>query len=51
MGTILGLLASGASEQEVIETYPFIEAEDIRAALAYAALRCNEQEILLVPAS
>ena len=51
VSTILGLLASGASEQEVIETYPFIEAEDIRAALAYAALRCNEQEILLVPAS
>ena len=49
--TVLGLLASGATEGEVLETYPFLEAEDIRAALAYAAWRCNEQEVFLVPAS
>lgn len=34
-GTIVGLLASGASFQDILETYPYLEEEDIRAALAY----------------
>lgn len=35
-GTILGLLASGCSEDEILKAYPYLEAEDIRAALTYA---------------
>lgn len=34
---ILDMLASGASEQEILKDYPDLEPEDIRAALAYAA--------------
>jgi uncharacterized protein (DUF433 family) len=34
---ILDLLASGATEQEILEEYNFIEPADIRAALAFAA--------------
>ena len=34
-GTIVGLLASGASFQDILETYPYLEEEDIRAALDY----------------
>ena len=30
-------MASGMSEAEVIETYPHLKPEDIRAWLAYAA--------------
>lgn len=37
VGTILGLLAAGHSEERILEAYPYLEAEDIRAALAYAA--------------
>lgn len=36
VGTILGLLASGRSEDEILKAYPYLEAEDIRAALTYA---------------
>jgi uncharacterized protein (DUF433 family) len=34
---ILGLLAAGASYQEIIEDHPDLEEDDIRAALNYAA--------------
>ena len=34
---ILDLLASGASEREILEDYALLEPDDIRAALAYAA--------------
>jgi uncharacterized protein (DUF433 family) len=35
VGTILGLLASGHSEAEVLKAYPYLEGEDIRAALIH----------------
>jgi len=34
---VLGLLAAGASHQEILEDYPDLEDEDIFAALNYAA--------------
>ena len=37
VGTILGLLAAGHSEERILEAYPYLDAEDIRAALSYAA--------------
>ena len=36
VGTILGLLASGHSEEKILKAYPHLEGEDIRAALIYA---------------
>lgn len=30
---ILGMLAAGATEESILEHYPYLEAEDIRAAL------------------
>ncbi|MBY0112623.1 MAG: DUF433 domain-containing protein [Phycisphaerales bacterium] len=33
---ILGLLAQGWSEQQVLENYPGLKTEDIRACLSYA---------------
>jgi len=47
VGTILGLLAAGRSEQEVLSEYPYLEALDLRAALSYAAFRLEEREIPL----
>ena len=34
---ILELIAAGASKDELLDEYPFLEAEDIVAALNYAA--------------
>lgn len=45
VGTIVGLLAAGHSEQEILAAYPYLEPEDIRQALAYAAWRLEEQEV------
>lgn len=36
---VLELLASGASHEEILADYPYLEAEDITAALEYAALQ------------
>jgi uncharacterized protein (DUF433 family) len=33
----LGYLASGMSQEEILADFPFLEAEDIRASLAFAA--------------
>ncbi len=43
VSTILKLLASGKTVQEVPEAYPELEAEDIYQALAYAAWHVSEQ--------
>jgi uncharacterized protein (DUF433 family) len=37
IGTILGLLAAGRTNEEILQAYPYLEADDIRAALSYAA--------------
>jgi uncharacterized protein (DUF433 family) len=50
VGLILGLLASGKSRERILEAYPYLEAEDIDAALAYAAWRLEEREEPLVGA-
>ena len=47
VGAIVGLLASGHSPNEVLAAYPYLEEEDIRQALAYAAWRVEEIEIPL----
>ncbi len=39
---ILNLVANGMSTQEIIETYPYLEQEDIRQALQYAAWLTEE---------
>jgi uncharacterized protein (DUF433 family) len=48
VGTILGLLASGHSRERILKAYPYLEAEDIDAALAYAAWRLEEREEELI---
>jgi uncharacterized protein (DUF433 family) len=39
VGTVIGLLASGHSSTDILHAYPYLEEEDIREALAYAAWR------------
>ena len=47
VGTVLGLLAAGRSEADILEAYPYLVADDIRAALAYATWRTEETEVPL----
>jgi uncharacterized protein (DUF433 family) len=44
---LLGLLAAGQTEASILAAYPYLEAEDIRAALQFAALSADEQVIEL----
>lgn len=44
-GTIVGLVASGHSVNEILKLYPYLEEEDIHEALAYAAWRVEEIDI------
>jgi uncharacterized protein (DUF433 family) len=46
---IVGLLASGHTHEEVLEAYPYLEEDDLREALAYAAWRAEESEAPLAP--
>ena len=50
VGMIVGLLAAGHSEEEVLRLYPYLELEDLREALSYAAWRAEEIEAPLVMA-
>ena len=45
VGTILGLLAAGRTEEEILAAYPYLEIGDIQAALTYAAWRVEEREV------
>jgi len=47
VGTIVGLLASGRTSDEVLNAYPYLEQADIQAALTYAAWRSEEMDFPL----
>jgi uncharacterized protein (DUF433 family) len=47
VGVIVGLVASGRTHAEILAAYPYLQEEDIRQALAYAAWRVEEVEMPL----
>ena len=47
VGTVIGLLASGLTAAEVLKMYPYLQQEDLTAALSYAAWRSEEIEVPL----
>ena len=47
VGMIVGLIASGRTSEEILAAYPYLEAADIQAALAYAAWRVEEIDVPL----
>ena len=49
VGTIVGLLATGHSHEQILDLYPYLEPEDIVDALSYAAWRSEEREVQLTP--
>lgn len=44
---ILGLMATGHSQDEILSAYPYLEPEDLTESLAYAAWRVEEVEVPL----
>ena len=47
VGTLVGLMASGHSSEEILRAYPYLEQDDLREALSYAAWRVEEVEVPL----
>lgn len=47
VATVVGMLADGMSEEEILKAYPDLEAEDIHQALSYAAEAVRERELPL----
>jgi uncharacterized protein (DUF433 family) len=47
VGTLVGLMASGHSNEAILRAYPYLEAEDLQEALSYAAWRVEEIEVPL----
>ncbi len=45
VGVVVGLVAAGKTVPEILDNYPYLEAEDITQALSYAAWRVEEIEI------
>ena len=41
---VLGFVASGATIEEIIEDYPSLNADDIRAAVLYAAVALQDHK-------
>ena len=50
VSTIVGMVADGMTEKEILEAYPDLEIGDIREALQYAAEAVRERELPLVDA-
>jgi len=41
VGMIIGLIAAGHNNKEILKAYPYLEEEDIHEALNFATLRVN----------
>ncbi|TMA97035.1 MAG: DUF433 domain-containing protein [Deltaproteobacteria bacterium] len=48
VATVVGMLADGMTEKEILEAYPDLEGDDIRAALRFAAEAVRERELPLI---
>jgi len=48
VSTVVGMVAEGMSESEIMQAYPDLRIEDIRQALRYAAEAVRERELPLV---
>jgi uncharacterized protein (DUF433 family) len=51
VGTIVGLVATGYTTDRILQLYPYLEADDIKEALAFAAWRVEEIEVSLARAA
>ena len=47
VSTVVGMIADGMTEDEILKAYPDLEREDLRQALQFAAEAVREREIPL----
>jgi uncharacterized protein (DUF433 family) len=47
VATVVGMVADGMSEQEILAAYPDLETDDLREALRYAADAVRERQLPL----
>jgi uncharacterized protein (DUF433 family) len=50
VATVIGMIADGMKENDILKFYPDLEIEDIRESLIYAAEAVQERELPLVSA-
>ena len=48
VATVVGMIADGMTEAEILRAYPDLEPADLREALRYAAEAVRERELPLV---
>lgn len=51
VATVVGMIAEGMTQDDILRAYPDVQAEDIHAALAFAAEAVRERELPLLHAS
>jgi uncharacterized protein (DUF433 family) len=51
VATVVGMVADGMKEDEILQHFPDLESEDIQEALRYAAEAVRERELPLLLAS
>jgi uncharacterized protein (DUF433 family) len=51
VSTVIGMIADGMADEEVLRSFPDLQLEDIREALRYAAEAVRERELPLAPLS
>jgi uncharacterized protein (DUF433 family) len=51
VATVVGMVADGMTEPEILKAFPDLEREDIREALLYAAEAVRERELPLMTTS
>jgi len=51
VATVVGMVAEGMTQEEIRRDFPDLEAEDIHAALLYAAEAVRERELPLLHAT
>ena len=47
VATVVGMVAEGMTEEEILHHYPDLEGEDVREALRYASEAVRERELPL----
>uniref|UniRef100_A0A7C6AEQ6 DUF433 domain-containing protein n=1 Tax=candidate division WOR-3 bacterium TaxID=2052148 RepID=A0A7C6AEQ6_UNCW3 len=48
VATVVGMVADGMNEEEILKAFPDLEPEDIHEALRYAAEAVRERELPLI---
>ena len=48
VATVVGMVADGMTDREILDAFPDLEQEDIREALRFAAEAVRERELPLV---